>query len=173
MITSEKQNAFIIGKFYPLHNGHKLLIETALKEVDGYVIVCIGSADCTRVHIPYIIRKKMVESVFPNNNGRLLIHPLCDIDAYSHYSWTKYVRTSIWAKWPTLQLHKYYCGSKDDAEWMHGGWETIILPRDIVSGTMIRKRMLNKEDISAYVPKEVLDILTINNFKENYETFIR
>lgn len=41
--------ALIIGKFYPPHNGHHFLIDTALEEMD-HVIVLVNYSECESIH---------------------------------------------------------------------------------------------------------------------------
>ena len=37
----QKKIGFTIGKFAPLHIGHQFLIETAIKEMDEFIIVIL------------------------------------------------------------------------------------------------------------------------------------
>ena len=45
-----KNIGFTIGKFAPLHKGHQLLIETALKEMDELYVV-VYDTDITNVSV--------------------------------------------------------------------------------------------------------------------------
>ncbi|MCX7999646.1 MAG: adenylyltransferase/cytidyltransferase family protein, partial [Leptospiraceae bacterium] len=60
-----KTNGLILGKFYPFHNGHKYLIEEALKRCDHLtVLVC----SLKRETIDGKLRYKWVKETFPNVN---------------------------------------------------------------------------------------------------------
>lgn len=57
-----KKIGFTIGKFAPLHKGHKYLIETALKEMDlVYVIVY----DTKAINISSENRAKWIKKLYP------------------------------------------------------------------------------------------------------------
>ena len=58
--------ALVVGRFQPLHNGHKALIRHALERT-GHVVVAIGSSTAkTGLRNPFTAaeRRKMVEAVF-------------------------------------------------------------------------------------------------------------
>ncbi len=69
---SKKYNrGLVIGKFYPFHNGHKLLIETGLKHSNSLtVIVC----QTERYKIPAEIRAGWIKSTFPHVEVKILNH---------------------------------------------------------------------------------------------------
>jgi nicotinamide-nucleotide adenylyltransferase len=59
--------ALVVGRFQPLHNGHKALIRQALEHT-GHAVVAIGSSTArTGLRNPFTAaeRRKMVEAVFP------------------------------------------------------------------------------------------------------------
>ncbi|EKD52680.1 MAG: ATPase/kinase involved in NAD metabolism-like protein [uncultured bacterium] len=61
----------VIGKFYPFHNGHKFLIETALKHTKSLtVIIC----QTDRYRIPVAIRAGWISETFPGIDIRILHH---------------------------------------------------------------------------------------------------
>ena len=44
---SKETTALVVGKFAPLHVGHQLLIETAIKTADHVVVLCWSNPDFT------------------------------------------------------------------------------------------------------------------------------
>lgn len=54
---------FTIGKFAPFHNGHKYLIETAIKEMDEFYVVIY---DTPELGINIETKKKWINYEFPN-----------------------------------------------------------------------------------------------------------
>lgn len=53
-----------LGKFAPLHKGHQLLIETALREVDHLVVIIYASNEVTDV--PLAIRAGWIRKLYPS-----------------------------------------------------------------------------------------------------------
>ena len=64
----------IIGKFYPITNGHMYLINTAIKKVDNLVIIIAGK-ESEIPHPKY--RLKWMKKLF--NNPNILILSLIHI----------------------------------------------------------------------------------------------
>ena len=60
---SSKKIGFTIGKFAPLHKGHQLVIETALKEMDEVYIV-IYDTDLIDINIKE--RASWIKKLYPN-----------------------------------------------------------------------------------------------------------
>lgn|SRR5574344_1423020 len=54
---------FTIGKFAPFHDGHAYLIDTALKEMDEFVIVIY---DTPQYNIDINTKKKIIQKKYPN-----------------------------------------------------------------------------------------------------------
>lgn len=87
-----------IGRFQPFHNGHKHVIETALKEFDS-VVVMIGSANQPRsARNPFTFeeRSQMIKSAFRFNNEdkRIGIFPLVNC-LYNDTAWINQVRQNV------------------------------------------------------------------------------
>ena len=57
-----KKIGFTIGKFAPLHKGHQLVIETALKEVDEFYVVIY---DTDIIDISVERRAKWIQTLYP------------------------------------------------------------------------------------------------------------
>ena len=58
-----KNIGFTIGKFAPLHKGHQLVIETALKEMDEVYCVIY---DTDIIDIDVTQRAMWIEKLYPN-----------------------------------------------------------------------------------------------------------
>jgi len=53
-----------LGKFAPLHRGHQLLIETALKEVDKLIVAIYDCPETTDV--PLMVRARWIRALYPS-----------------------------------------------------------------------------------------------------------
>lgn len=66
MLREEKMNltkvGFTIGKFAPLHKGHQYLIETALQEMDEFIIMVY---ETNKIKIPIEQRATWLQSLYP------------------------------------------------------------------------------------------------------------
>ena len=67
-----KKVGFTIGKFAPLHKGHQLLIETALKEMDKFIVVIY---ETNLIDIELEKRAGWIKSLYPNVEIRYAINP--------------------------------------------------------------------------------------------------
>jgi NadR type nicotinamide-nucleotide adenylyltransferase len=54
---------FVLGKFAPLHKGHQLLIETALEENEGVLVMIYHAPDVTDVPLP--VRAGWIGELYP------------------------------------------------------------------------------------------------------------
>jgi len=52
-----------LGKFPPLHRGHRLVIQTALEEMDEVVVIVYDAPGTTRV--PLAVRAGWIRAVYP------------------------------------------------------------------------------------------------------------
>ena len=59
----KKKIGFTIGKFAPLHKGHQYLIETAIKEMDEFIIVIY---ETKKIEIPIEKRANWIKMLYPN-----------------------------------------------------------------------------------------------------------
>lgn len=63
---------FTIGKFAPLHRGHQLLIETALREMDKFIVVIY---ETDNINVPINIRANWIKDLYPNIEVRYAMNP--------------------------------------------------------------------------------------------------
>lgn len=68
----DKKIGFTIGKFAPLHKGHQFLIETALKEMDKFIIVIY---ETNLIDIDIKKRAEWIKSLYPNVEIRYAMNP--------------------------------------------------------------------------------------------------
>ncbi len=59
----EKTHGLTLGKFAPLHNGHQLVIETALSEMDEVTVIIYDAPETTS--IPLNIRSNWIRLLYP------------------------------------------------------------------------------------------------------------
>src|SRR5688500_14027389 len=52
-----------LGKFAPLHRGHQMLIEKALREMNELLVVVYDSPEVTRVPLP--MRAQWIRNLYP------------------------------------------------------------------------------------------------------------
>lgn len=58
-----KKRGLTLGKFAPFHQGHQLLIETALAEMDEVIVIIYNCPEITTV--PLNVRANWVRSIYP------------------------------------------------------------------------------------------------------------
>lgn len=58
----QKKIGFTIGKFAPLHKGHQYLIETAMREMDEFIIIIY---ETDKISIPIEQRAKWIKDLYP------------------------------------------------------------------------------------------------------------
>lgn len=63
MEENKKKIGFTIGKFAPLHKGHQYLIETALKEMDEFIVVVY---DTDVIDLKSNKRANWIKSLYPD-----------------------------------------------------------------------------------------------------------
>lgn len=63
---------FTIGKFAPFHKGHQYLIETALKEMDKFIVIVY---DTNLIDIPSKQRAEWIKNIYPNVEIRFASNP--------------------------------------------------------------------------------------------------
>lgn len=151
----------LIGRMQPIHNGHIQVIKKILEEVDE-IIIGIGSAQASHeIKNPFTAGERvvMVKKALVENNidpGRYYIIPMEDINFNS--IWPAHV------KMMTPPFSKVYSGNPLVKQLFREEGYIVEQPplydREILSGTEIRRRMLEDDDWESYVPQGTID--TIN-----------
>ena len=166
------RRALFVGRFQPFHKGHEYALNYILSKEDE-VIIAIGSSQENftlknpltageRVEIIwYYLKKKGL-------TNRVLITVIPDIN--NNRLWPHHVIALV------PNFHKVYSGNKlvlllfraagYDVE------EIVEIDKSKLSGTNIRKRILNNEDWEYLVPKPVLEKLREFRFDERLRKLI-
>jgi len=61
---SDTSTGLVLGKFAPLHKGHQLLLDTALKQVDELVVMIYDTPELPDVP-PLSVRSKWIKQLYP------------------------------------------------------------------------------------------------------------
>ncbi|MFH1835919.1 MAG: nicotinamide-nucleotide adenylyltransferase [Methanobacteriota archaeon] len=149
--------ALFIGRFQPLHLGHKSAIEHILGEVDKLVLG-IGSAQYNNtLDNPFTVeeRKEMIEMVFSSSSDRIVIVTVSDI--HNEPKWVEHVLSSV----PSFDV--VYTSSSIERElFSEAGYNVVEIPyfeRDVYSGTRIRNLIANEGSWKELVPPEAVKII--------------
>lgn len=86
-----------IGRFQPFHQGHRFVVDRALKQGQKVIVLC-GSAQQPRsLRNPWYVqeREEMIRSCFDKTeNQRIIISPLMDV-LYNDELWISNVQQTI------------------------------------------------------------------------------
>ena len=149
-----------IGRFQPLHNGHVHALKDVFSQ-EEQVIMVIGSAQAFYTpDNPFTTgeRVMMIESVLEELEipcSRFLIIPVPDIHNYR--KWVNHVKQYV----PPFGI--VYTGSATThqlfSEQKHQVKEIVLHKKKILSGTEIRRRMIQGEDWESLVPRMVSKLI--------------
>lgn len=155
-----KVRGILIGRMQPVHNGHMAVIKQILNEVDE-IIIGIGSAQASHeLKDPFTAGERIVmmnqalaeKDIDPS---RYYIIPMQDINF-----------NAIWAshvKMLTPPFSIVYSGNPLVKQlFTEEGYEVKQPPlydRKHLSGSEVRKRILNDDDWQELVPKAVVDVI--------------
>lgn len=127
----------VVGKFYPLHYGHQLVIDTALSKVDFLTIIVTGKKGQI---IPAAVRANWVSKIYPQCKVKLIYHNIPDHGA-----------DEMWAK-KTIEWAGYKPDMVFTSENYWDNWAKLMgaVPVHVdigrtrfpISGTKIRKNPL-------------------------------
>lgn len=155
-----KVRGILIGRMQPLHNGHIQVIKKILEELDE-VIIGVGSAQISHdLKNPFTAGERimMITQALVENNinpSRYYIIPMEDINF-----------NAIWAshvKMMTPPFSKVYSGNPLVKQlFVEEGYDVKTPPlynRIELSGTEVRKRMLNDENWQELVPNSTVNLI--------------
>ena len=163
---------FLVGRFQPIHNGHKRMIDTALKACDK-VLIMVGSSQESRTEknpFTYEERYRMIRSVYPMDD-RIEIIPIPDKGVGNNKQWGEFV----------IQEAKKYGWTENDVfisgeEVRRDNWfgddvnKIIIAKNDDITATKVRAALSEHRypDFVAMVPNQIGLMITqlINKMKE-------
>ncbi|MCJ7429502.1 MAG: adenylyltransferase/cytidyltransferase family protein [Candidatus Nanohaloarchaeota archaeon QJJ-5] len=152
------KRALFIGRFQPLHKGHKHAIEKADNSYD--LVIGIGSANQGRTeHNPLHAqeRERIISNCFP----QCMLRQIPDFD--DDDTWLDYLQNNI-------EFDLVISGN----DWVTGLCAQRNIPTeapaflepDEYSGTRIRKRIRNDKTWRSHVPPCSKDILDTFNFEQ-------
>lgn len=155
-----KVRGILIGRMQPVHNGHMAVIKQILNEVDE-IIIGIGSAQASHeLKDPFTAGERIVmmsqalaeKDIDPS---RYYIIPMQDINFNA--IWVSHV------KMLTPPFSIVYSGNPLVKQlFSEEGYEVRQPPlydRKHLSGSEVRKRILNDDDWQELVPKAVVDVI--------------
>lgn len=144
-----------LGRFQPIHLGHKYIIDKALELCDRVTIV-IGSAqehNTERNPFDCSLRKTLIASMYENEikNGQIKIIGLNDRTSYSDdSSWGEYLMDHVYKH--TNSIPDVIIGGYEKVRnnWFDKNslYSQVIISRDIVmvQATDIRNALIDDED---------------------------
>ena len=159
-ISTVKTTAVIIGRFQPMHNGHKALITKALAENDQ-VLILIGSVNKARdFNNPFSFteRLQMITNVFAEVDGDLRIHGLKDKPTEDE--WLQEVIANVIAREEDPSKVVLYTSEKDEEFYRSTLlYNVCVLDSHGINATEIRASLYSPMLLSsgialAEVPKE-------------------
>lgn len=153
-----------IGRFQPFHNGHKAIIDAALKQAKE-VIVVVGSsfaARDTRNPFTFEERKAMIEACYPDDgtlkqaHKRVKVVPVCDYP-YDDSKWVAAVQNVVngAVSWSADPIRIGLIGHEKDGTSFYlkifPTWGNVSVPNvDGINATDIRKHIFGGENVELF-----------------------
>ena len=160
MINMDKVRGILIGRMQPVHNGHMEVIKRILEEVDE-IVIGIGSAQLSHeVKDPFTAGERVVMmnqalAEIDVDSSRYYIIPMQDINFNA--IWVSHV------KMLTPPFSIVYSGNPLVKQlFAEEGYEVRQPPlydRIHLSGTEVRRRILEDKNWQELVPKATADLL--------------
>jgi nicotinamide-nucleotide adenylyltransferase len=151
------KRGFYIGRFQPYHNGHQSVLEHIAGEVDE-IIIGVGSAQLShQVDNPFTAGERvlMITRSLASLNCPFYVIPIEDIQRNA--LWVAHVRSMT----PPFDI--CYSSNPLVVQLFGEAGITVQSPamyeRETLSGTEIRRRILNKEPWKPLVPPPVVQVL--------------
>jgi len=163
MTNKPFKTGFTIGRFQHLHNGHKVLIDNALRLCDN-VLVFVGSAQESRTERnPFTLKERteLIEAVYKDEKNHLTIRPLKDLG--DNGNWGQYVLDNATKELGVFPDFTIYGNEESTRKWYskeHRQFLTeMIMSDNIVNirATKIRSflRTGRITEWLKYVPREI------------------
>ncbi|PSQ39324.1 nicotinamide-nucleotide adenylyltransferase [Halobacteriales archaeon SW_12_71_31] len=158
-MAEERERGLFVGRFQPLHEGHRRVIETLSGEVDE-LLVGVGSAGRSHsVDDPYTggERVEMVLRTVEATDVAAPVHPIPLRDVDRNAVWVSHVR-SLCPEFSVVYSHNpLVVRLFREAGVPVGAFPTY--DRERLEGTRIRRRMLDGEPWRDLVPDPVVDVV--------------
>jgi bifunctional NMN adenylyltransferase/nudix hydrolase len=149
-----------IGRFQPFHNGHKAIVDAAIKQAKEVIIV-VGSSFASRnIRNPFTFeeRRQMIKAVFPQDNVKVV--PVADYP-YDDNKWVNAVRNVVHGalKWSADPIRIGLIGHEKDGSSFYlkifPTWDSIAVPNvDGINATDIREDMMHGDIKPEMMPDE-------------------
>lgn len=185
-LRKTKENALLLARIQPIHNGHIYLIKKMVSECNN-VYVCIGSANkykSLRNPFPVELRKKLLEEALEENDLLDKVHIITlpdwsmESSENENVSWGRYLYYNVVSQMQKKYFSIYYSDNpKYIKKWFDsevGDYINIVHQEREqinygVSATKVREAILDKdiEYLNNNCPKCI-----INNFDQLYERLI-
>ncbi len=157
------QTGLAVMRLQPLHNMHKHIIDTMLKENDCVILV-IGSMNTIDERNPFTFtdRLNMVKAVYHSEieSGHLVVKGVADI--HNPPKWVQHVQEQV-----GIPFNRYYCGQGQDGSLFKEKNITVCeveRPTESLCATQIRQKMKNGDSSwQNDVPPEVYTYIIKNN----------
>lgn len=162
-----------VGRFQPFHNGHKAVVDQALRQASKVIIVVGSSFKARDIRDPFTYEERvaMISACYPSEvaSGRLLFTPVRDYP-YDDSKWVAAVQRAVEALVNDDQAKIGLIGhSKDHTSFylkifpMWGNVEVANVGG--INATDIRRGLFDPEDtisilpMKKYMPQEVADFI--------------
>jgi bifunctional NMN adenylyltransferase/nudix hydrolase len=161
-----------IGRFQPFHNGHKAVIDEALKQAHEVVVVVGSSFAARNIRNPFTFqeRKAMIEAVYPpgrtDRGTRVKVVPVSDYP-YDDNKWINAIQSIVTAAVPSAQDIGLIGHSKDSTSYylnIFPKWKNHVEVPNVagINATDIRKHLFggeNGELFNSALPEQVKDVI--------------
>jgi bifunctional NMN adenylyltransferase/nudix hydrolase len=162
-----------IGRFQPFHNGHKAVIDAALKQAKEVVVVVGSSFAARNIRNPFTFqeRKAMIEAVFPSD--RVKVAPVSDYP-YDDNKWVNAIQKIVDETVPHAKDVGLIGHSKDSSSYylnIFPRWKNHVEVENIggINATDIRNNMFSSLIESDKLPNEVAQMLLAFTFKDAWD----
>ena len=165
------KTGLFIGRFQPFHKGHKESIESISEKVDE-IVIGIGSADSSHnSKNPFTAgeRIRMIQRSLQIEGTNIYTIPIVDIDRNS--VWVSHVESLSPDFSVVYTNNKLVTRLFEEAGYKVKNHEKVS--RDVLSGTEIRKRIVEDEDWEDLVPSAVVDQIERLDGKERIKRVTR
>lgn len=178
-MNNNNKFAYTIGRFNPFQLGHKMVVDTMIKE-NQHCLILVGSANVSLTEknpLTYIERAKIIQSIYPN----ALVLPVNDMG--NDDLWIQSVNSKVQEALAIFQLPidhpvSIYCGGisrPEDLElrkeWFEKplGHKVVSAHCDTVhhlSATLVRKHWFQHdlETVKQLTPQQSYDIITSSQY---------
>ncbi len=167
-----------IGRFQPFHNGHRAVIETALKQAKEVVVVVGSSFAARNIRNPFTFeeRKAMIEAVFPDD--RIKIVPVSDYP-YDDNKWVNAIQKIVDHTVPLAKDVGLIGHSKDSTSYyleIFPRWKNHVEVADVsgIDATNIRKMMFDTDMLTCAVSnvEKIMNMMPVDAYNAMCRTIL-